>query len=210
MVATAQCYDASGQEQGSVDLPESLFDAQVHEHLIHESVKAYLANQRQGTSKVKNRREVAGGGRKPWRQKGTGRARAGTRSSPVWRGGGRAFGPRPRDYTIELPRKQRRAALIAALSLCAREGRVWVIADPKIEEPRTRLVAALLGKLGLESDRVLLVLGAGDPNLVKACRNIPRLRTTLAHQLSPYYLLEADRVVITSSGLDRMKEAFGS
>jgi large subunit ribosomal protein L4 len=209
-VATAENYDASGEAQGTVDLPAPLFDGQVHEHLLHESVKRFLANRRQGTSKVKSRNEVTGGGRKPWRQKGSGRARAGTNTSPIWVGGGRAFGPKPRDYGIELPKKQRRAALVSALSLCAQEGRVRVLADPRFEEPKTRQMAELLAKLGLESGRVLMVLGATDVNLVKSCRNLPGVRTTLAAQISPYHLLEADQVVITSSGLERMKEVFGS
>jgi large subunit ribosomal protein L4 len=207
-VATAQTYDATGEAQGTVDLPAPLFGAQVHEHLIHESVKRYLANQRQGTSSVKSRNEVTGGGRKPWRQKGTGRARAGSNTSPIWVGGGRAFGPKPRDYRLELPRKQRRAALVSALSLCAQEDRVRIVADPQFDEPKTRQMADMLAKMGLEGGRVLLVLGAPNENVIKSCRNLPRVRTTLAAQA--YYLLEADQVLITTSGLNRMKEVFGS
>ena len=209
-MATAQTYDAQGQEQGSVDLPAALFDGQVHEHLLHQSVKSYLANQRQGTSKVKSRTDVSGGGRKPWRQKGTGRARSGSNTSPIWVGGGRAFGPKPRDYRIDLPKKQRRAALISGLSLCARDGQIRVIDDLKFEVPKTNQMVELLGKLGLEEGRVLLVLGQSDENILKSCQNLPALRTTLAWQVTPYHLIEADHLVITTSGLEKMKEVFGS
>jgi large subunit ribosomal protein L4 len=208
-VATAETYDATGNAQGTVDLPEPLFGAQVHEHLLHESVKRYLANQRQGTSKVKSRNEVTGGGRKPWKQKGSGRARAGSNTSPIWVGGGRAFGPRPRDYRIELPKKQRRAALISALSLCASEGKIRVISDPEFDEPKTKQMVELLASLGVEEGRVLMVLGEPNENLLKSCRNMRRVRTTLAVQVTPYYLLEAKHVVITTSALERMKEVFG-
>jgi large subunit ribosomal protein L4 len=209
-VATAQTFDATGNQQGSVDLPDNLFGAQVHEHIVHESVKSFLANQRQGTSKVKSRSEVAGSGKKPWRQKGTGRARAGTRRSPIWRGGGRAFGPKPRDYRIELPRKQRRAALISALSLRAGEGKIRVMDDPRFSEPKTREMASLLENLGVEGNHVLVVLGKTELNLVKSCRNLPGVRTTLAAQITPYHLLEADDVVLTASALEKIKEVFGS
>lgn len=209
-MATAETYDATGNAQGTVDLPEPLFGAQVHEHLLHESVKRYLANQRQGTAKVKGRNEVTGGGRKPWRQKGSGRARSGSNTSPIWVGGGRAFGPRPRDYRIELPKKQRRAALVSALSLCASEGKIRIVGDPQFDVPKTKQVSALIANLGIEEGRVLMVLGESNENLVKSCRNLSWLRTALAAQVTPYYLLEADHVVITSSALERMKEVFGS
>jgi large subunit ribosomal protein L4 len=209
-VATAENYDATGNPQGTVDLPDPLFGGQVHEHLLHESVKRYLANQRQGTSKVKSRNEVTGGGRKPWRQKGSGRARSGSNTSPIWVGGGRAFGPKPRDYRLELPKKQRRTALVSALSLCASEGRVRIVGDPQFDEPKTAKMADLLANLGIEEGRVLMVLGESNENLVKSCRNLPGLRTTLAGQVTPYYLLEADHVVITTTALERMKEVFGS
>ena len=209
-MATAQTFDATGNQQGSVDLPDNLFGAQVHEHMVHESVKSFLANQRQGTSKVKSRSEVAGSGKKPWRQKGTGRARAGTRSSPIWKGGGRAFGPKPRDHRIELPRKQRRAALISALSLRAGEGKIRVMDDPKFSEPKTREMVSLLENLGVEGNHILVVLGETELNLVKSCRNLPGVRTTLAVQITPYHLLEADDIVLTSSALEKIKEVFGS
>jgi large subunit ribosomal protein L4 len=203
-------FDAQGVSRGTVELPSGLFEAQVHEHLLYQSAKTFLANQRQGTAKVKNRHEVTGGGRKPWRQKGTGRARSGSNTSPLWPGGGRAFGPEPRDYRLELPKKQRRAALAAALSLAAREGRVRVIEDLVLAEPKTRLVVELLRKLGIGEEKTLLVLGRHEEAVHKASRNLARVRATLAHQVTPYHLLECEQLVLTASGLDRMKEVFGS
>jgi large subunit ribosomal protein L4 len=203
-------FDAQGVSRGTVELPAGLFDAQVHEHLLYQSVKTFLANQRQGTAKVKNRHEVTGGGKKPWRQKGTGRARSGSNTSPLWPGGGRAFGPEPREYRMELPKKQRRAALAAALSLAAREGRVRVVEDLALPEPKTRVVAELLEKLGIAGEKTLLVLGRHDEAVHKASRNLPRVRAALAHQVTPYHLLECEQLVQTASGLDRMKEVFGS
>lgn len=210
IVVTAMAFDAKGESRGTVELPPALFDAQVHEHLLYQSAKTYLANQRHGTAKVKDRKEVSGGGRKPWRQKGTGRARSGTNTSPLWPGGGRAFGPEPRDYRLELPKKQRRAALAAALSLAAREGRVRVVEDLRLAEPKTKVMAELLAKLGVGGEKTLLVLGRSDEILYKASRNLARVRATLAHQVTPYHLLDCQQVVLTQSGLDRMKEVFGS
>jgi large subunit ribosomal protein L4 len=193
-----------------VDLPAPLFDGQVHEHLLHQSVRTYLNNQRQGTAKVKSRSEMSGGGKKPWKQKGTGRARAGSNTSPIWRGGGRAFGPEPRDYRIELPKSQRRAALVSALSLAARENRIRVVEDWSMESPKTKQVAELFGRLGVDEGRVLLVLATPDANLVRSGRNLAGVRVTTADQITPYFLLEADQVVLTAGGLQRLVEVFGS
>jgi large subunit ribosomal protein L4 len=204
----AKVFSIDGQEKGSKALPDELFGQQVHEHLLWASVKRHLGNQRQGTAKVKTRGEVSGGGRKPWRQKGTGRARAGSNTSPLWPGGGRAFGPRPRDYRTGLPKSQRRQALASALSLKAGENAVTVVDELALDAPKTARVAALLAKLGLEGKRTLLVLDRADENVVKSCRNVRNLRTTLAHQVNAYELLECEALIVTSAGLDRMKEVF--
>lgn len=209
-MATAQAYDAKGGHRGTVDLPAPLFEGQVHEHLIHQAVCSYLNNQRQGTASVKSRSEMSGGGKKPWKQKGTGRARSGSNTSPIWRGGGRAFGPTPRDYRVELPKSQRRAALVSALSLRAQEGKIRVVDDWAMEEPKTKIVAELLEKLGVTEGRVLLVLGSADANVVRSGRNLPGVRVVAADQVAPYYLLEADEVILTSGGLSRLQEVFGS
>jgi large subunit ribosomal protein L4 len=204
----AKIYASDGSEKGTAALPDELFAQQVQEHLLWLSVKRYLGNQRQGTAKVKTRGEVSGGGRKPWRQKGTGRARAGSNTSPLWPGGGRAFGPKPRDHRTELPKGQRRQALASALSLKASENAVAVLESLAFTAPKTREMAKTLERLGLADKRTLLVLGQADGNVVKSCRNLPNLSTTLAHQVNPYDLLNCDMLLLTQDGLDRMKEVF--
>jgi large subunit ribosomal protein L4 len=204
----AKLYAADGSEKGVTALPDELFAQPVHEHLLWLSVKRHLGNQRQGTAKVKGRGEVSGGGRKPWRQKGTGRARAGSNTSPLWPGGGRAFGPEPRDYRTALPRKQRRAALAAALSQKAADQAVSVVESLAFDQPRTREVATVLKAMGLYEKRTLLVLGEADPNVVKSCRNLRNLRTTMAHQINPYELLDCEQLLLTSGGLARVREVF--
>jgi len=205
---TAKIFGADGGEKGQKALPEALFGQPVHEHLMWLSVKRHLGNQRQGTAKVKSRGEVSGGGRKPWRQKGTGRARAGSNTSPLWPGGGRAFGPKPRDYRSKMPAKQRQAALVSALSLRAGENAVSVVEDLSFSAPKTAEMAAILARLGLHDKKTLLVLGQSDENVVKSCRNLKNLDTTLAHQIHPYQLLRCEAVLLTAAGLERMKEVF--
>jgi large subunit ribosomal protein L4 len=204
----AKVFASDGSEKGIAALPDELFAQQVQEHLLWLSVKRYLGNQRQGTAKVKTRGEVSGGGRKPWRQKGTGRARSGSNTSPLWPGGGRAFGPKPRDHRTELPKGQRRQALASALSLKAGENAVAVLESLAFAAPKTSEMAKTLQRLGLADKRTLLVLGQADGNVVKSCRNLPNLSTILAHQVNPYDLLNCDMLLMTRDGLDRMKEVF--
>ena len=204
----ARIVALDGRETGTATLPDELFAQQVNEHLLWLAVKRYLGNQRQGTAAVKNRAKVSGGGKKPFKQKGTGRARQGSNTSPLMPGGGRAFGPRPRDYRTEMPRAQRRKALVSALSLKATENAVTVIQTPNFDAPKTKRMAEAIDKLGLADKRTLLVLDRADENVVKSCRNLPNLRTTLAHQVHPYDLLECDALLVTETGLARMKEVF--
>jgi large subunit ribosomal protein L4 len=204
----AKIVSMDGSARGEASLPDELFAQPVHEHLLWLAVKRYLGDQRQGTAKVKTRGEVSGGGRKPWKQKGTGRARSGSNTSPLWPGGGRAFGPKPRSYRTEMPRKQRRAALAAALSQKAGENAVTVLETLTFAAPKTREMAEILKRLGLESKRTLLVIHEADPNVVRSCRNLRNLNTTLAHQLNPYELLHSEALLVTASGLERMKEVF--
>ncbi len=205
---TAKVFGFDGADKGTTPLPEELFGKEPHEHLLWLAVKRHLGNQRQGNAKVKNKGEVSGGGRKPWRQKGTGRARSGSNTSPLWPGGGRAFGPEPRSYYTDLPRKQRRAALFSALSLKASEHAVTIIDALELNTPRTAEVAGMLQRLGLADKRTLLILGETNPNVLKSCRNLPKLTTRLAHDLNPYELLHCEVVLMTQSGFDRMKEVF--
>src|SRR5262249_24839951 len=209
-MAQAATYDKKGVSRGAIELPDALFGQQVHEHLLYQSVKTFLANQRQGTAKVKDRKEVTGGGKKPWKQKGTGRARSGSNTSPLWPGGGRAFGPTPRDYSIGLPKKQRRAALVAALSLAASEGRVRVVEDPGLTEPKTKEFAGFLARVGIGDEKTLVLVGKEEAVLFKASRNLARVRTSPAHQGAPYYVLEDEQGVITQKAPHLLKEGFGS
>jgi large subunit ribosomal protein L4 len=204
----ARIRGLDGADKGVATLPEGLFGRQVHEHLLYLSVKRHLGNQRQGNAKVKNRSEVSGGTRKPFRQKGTGRARQGANNTPLMPGGGRAFGPKPRDYRTELPKKQRRAALAAALSQLAAAEAITVIDSPSFDAPKTRHMVDLLRVLGLYDKRTLLVLDRAEPNVLKSCRNLPNLRTTQAHQLNAYELLDSEALLVTAAGLERIKEVF--
>jgi large subunit ribosomal protein L4 len=205
---SVKLFAADGKEKGSASLPEELFGQPVREHLLWLSVKRHLGNQRQGTAKVKTRGEVSGGGKKPFRQKGTGRARQGSNTSPLMPGGGRAFGPKPRDYRTEMPSHQRRLALASALSQKASEGAVTVIEDFAMDAPRTAHVVDVLSTLGLGGKKTLLVFGDTDPNTLKSCRNIRNLCTMPAQQLNPYELLRCEALLITTSGLARVKEVF--
>ena len=204
----AKIVAMDGTERGSAALPDELFAQQVHEHLLWLAVKRHLGNQRQGTAKVKAKGEVSGGGKKPFRQKGTGRARQGSNTSPLMPGGGRAFGPKPRDYRTELPKAQRRQALASALSHKASENAVTVLESLKLTAPKTKEMAAALKALGCEGKRTLLVVHEHDDAVKMSCRNIPNLVTRLAHQLNAYELIEADVVLVTAQGLERMREVY--
>jgi large subunit ribosomal protein L4 len=204
----AKLYAPDGSEKGSATLPDELFGQQVHEHLMWLSVKRYLGNQRQGNAKVKAKGEVSGGGKKPFKQKGTGRARQGSNTSPLMPGGGRAFGPKPHDFRTEMPRKQRRAALASALSLRASENAVSIVESLPFTEAKTKQMADVLKRLGLVEKRTLLVLEEANPHVVKSCRNLKNLRTTLAHQLNAYDLLQSEAVILTAGGLARIQEVF--
>ena len=207
-MATAKAFSAKGEAAADVELPASLFDQQVNEHLLYQAVRTYLTNQRQGTHKVKSRVEVSGGGRKPWKQKGTGRARSGSNTSPIWVGGGRAHGPEPFAPRLELPKKQRRLALTSALSLKAREAKVAILDDPALDGPKTKTMADLMAKIGVGGAKTLLVTGRHDEHLWKSCRNMARLHATMAHQVHTYALLDCETVVFTKSGLERLTEVF--
>jgi large subunit ribosomal protein L4 len=208
MATTAKVYASDGSAKGSAELPEALFGQPVHDHLLWLSVKRPPGNQRQGTAAVKNRGAVSGGGKKPFRQKGTGRARQGSNTSPLMPGGGRAFGPRPRDYRTELPRRQRRIALTAALSLRAQEDAVSVVETPKLDAPNTATMAKMLATLGLAGKRTLFVVGEHDETTWKSCRNLHGVRTTLAERLNAYELMECEALVLTSDALRRLTEVF--
>jgi len=205
---SAKVFSAEGEERGTAELPEYLFGTTVNEHVLYEAVRNYLACQRQGTASTKSKGEVSGGGRKPWRQKGTGRARSGANTSPLWVRGGCVFGPRPRDYGYELPKKLRRLALKSALTVKANEEAVMVVEPPSLSEAKTREMAKYFAKLGVAGKKCLLVTASSDESLQRSIRNIPYVSTVLSNQLNAYVLLNCDRVLFTPDALQKMKEVF--
>jgi large subunit ribosomal protein L4 len=210
-MATANRFDKNGKSAGTVDLPKSLFDAEVNEFVVHEAVVAYLANQRQGTVNTKERSDVSGGGKKPWRQKGTGRARAGTIRSPLWRGGGTVFGPHPRDHRLKVNKKVKRIALASSLTARARDGNVVVIESLAFDAPKTRDFAGLLKTVGAyPGKKTLVVLDQAHLPTIKSARNIAGVRLTLADSVSTYDVVWAEKIVVSSAALNRMEEVFAS
>ena len=198
---------ADGKEGGTVDLAETLFAAPVNESLIHQAVVRQMANRRIGTADTLTRGEIRGRGAKPWRQKGTGRARQGTKSAPHWTGGGVVFGPHPRSYAQKLPAKMRRSALRGVLSAKQADGAVRVVEGFGIDEVKTKTMMARLGGWKAEG-KVLLVLAARDENVELSCRNLREVRVILADSLNVVDLLEADTVVFTRGALDRAQEVY--
>jgi large subunit ribosomal protein L4 len=200
-------YKTDGSTSGEqVELSDAIFAAKPNRHVVWMAVKAHLANLRQGTAMTKNRALVSGGGRKPWRQKGTGRARAGTIRSPLWRHGGRVFGPLPRDYSQDLPKKVKRLARISALSARLQDGRIRVVEDFSISSGKTRDLYAILRNLGLADRKVLLLTPGVDLLTYRAGRNIPNLIIRPAEQASTYDLLNCDVVLMQKSAVERIEK----
>jgi large subunit ribosomal protein L4 len=207
-MATAKLYNGAGMEQGTVDLPASLFEQPVHRQALYEAVRCYLANQRQGTHDTQTRAEVAYSTAKLFRQKGTGRARAGSAGSPTRVGGGVAFGPHPRDYSYKLPRRIKRLALKSALSDRANHERVNVVEDIQLEAPQTKAMAGMLKAMNLPGRHTLIVLPADGDMVWKSARNIKGVRVLRSHELNAYTILWADNVIFTRAALAGAEEAF--
>ena len=205
---SASVYDKEGTKIDTLDLNQKLFGQKSNLSVIHQYVRAYLANQRQGTVKRKSRSEVRGGGAKPWRQKGTGRARAGTNTSPIWVGGGRAFPPQMRDYRIEIPQKTRRLALVSALSSKALRNKIKILDQILIEVPQTKTMVELLNKLGISGSKIIFLFEGMDENLYKSGRNIKGLAFKRASLINPYDLLNSDFLIVTKKALQRLEEVF--
>ncbi len=206
-MSSARVVDQAGAVTGNVELPESIFGIEPNEPVMHQALLRQLANGRQGTASTKTRSDVRGGGRKPWRQKGTGRARQGSSRAPHWEGGGVVFGPHPRSYRMEMPRKQRRLALRSALSSKAQDGGVVVLDAFTLEVPHTRAVTDLLRSVEA-GRRVLVVLGSHNEMLEKSARNIAEVQVTLAGNLSVRDLLMAETVIVTRDAIEHIEEAF--
>lgn len=198
--------DINNTAKGSVNLPDGIFGLKGRKDILHTSVINFLANQRQGTHATKTKGLVSGGGKKPWKQKHTGRARAGSIRSPLWRGGGITFGPQPRDYSYRLPKNQKRRALGEALSAKLSDGDMTIVDSITIEKPRTKEMVRILKNLALEGKSVLIVLPEKDENIVLSSRNIPGVGIIRVMDLNPYEILTHDRVLITKGALDVIAE----
>src|SRR6185436_12618183 len=197
----AAAFTAQGTSRDAVPLPETLFDGTVNVPVMHQAVKAYLANQRQGSAATKIRKYVVGGNQKPWKQKGTGRARQGSTRAPHWRGGGIVFGPHPRQYTTELPRKVKQLARRSALNARARESGLQVIERLAFSTPKTRQMAELLAKLGVEDRKVLVLTATHNPNAYLSGRNLPRVEVMRYADASAYDVLWSDVVVVEEGAI---------
>ena len=200
-------YDMNGKQVGEVELSEAVFGIEPNESVVHDVVKNHLANCRQGTQSALTRAEVSGGGKKPWKQKGTGRARAGYKGSPVWTHGGVAFAPKPRDYSYTLNKKVKRLALKSALSAKAAAGEILVVDGMAVEEIKTAPVKAFLTKIGADG-KALLVTEQVDEKLVKSSRNIPGVSSTIATILSPYMILTHRVLVVDKAALQKIEEVY--
>lgn len=198
-------HSISGAKSGEYRLDDALVVLDKGGQAVHEAIVAYRANQRRGTASTLTKGEVAGSNRKPWRQKGTGRARAGYRQSPLWRGGGVAFGPKPRSYRRELPRKVKRLALRRAFSERVAAGEVMILEDLHLEQPKTRLFSEIMKKLSLTRG-ALFVVDKLDRNLFLASRNIPGVEVVAASDVNAYQMLRYRRVVVTSRGMQALEE----
>jgi large subunit ribosomal protein L4 len=207
-MASATAFSATGDKSGTVELPEGLFGVEPNPHVMWEAVVNFQANQRLGTVKVKTRAEVNRSNAKPWKQQGTGRARAGTFRSPLWVGGGRIHGPMPRDHSYKLPRKVRRLALKSALSDRAAHDRVVVIEALEMTEPKTRTVWNLLTKMDLWDQKVLVLTNELTDNLELSVRNLPNVVALEAREANTYTVLAADWVLVTRKGLEQLEEVF--
>ena len=205
-MANVSVYNIEGKEVGTIDLNDAVFGVDVNEHLVHMAVVSQLANNRQGTQKAKTRSEVSGGGRKPWRQKGTGHARQGSTRSPQWTGGGMVFAPTPRDYTITLNKKEKRAALKSALTSRVNENKFVVVDELKFDEVKTKNFKAVMNNLKVS--KALVVLADNDQNTVLSARNIPEVKTSLVNTINVFDILKYNTVVATKAAVASIEEVY--
>ena len=205
-MANVKVYNMSGAEVGEIELNDAVFGVEINEHVMHLAVKQYLANQRQGTQSAKTRSEVSGGGRKPWRQKGTGHARQGSTRAPQWTGGGVVFAPTPRDYTIRLNKKEKRLALKSVLTNCVNENKFIVLDELKFDEIKTKKMQAVLDALNVS--KALVVLNENDTNVVKSASNIANIQTALTNTINVYDILKYNTVVVTKAAVATIEEVY--
>ncbi len=200
-------YNVSGQQVSELELNENIFGVEVNQHVLYEVVKNQLANKRQGTQSALTRSEVRGGGRKPWRQKGTGRARAGTIRSPLWAGGGIIFAPKPRDYRYTLPKKVRRLAMKSALTSKVNNSEFLVLDELNLTTPKTKDMMNILKNLSVDS-KALIVMADKNEAVIKSANNIPGVETTLVSTLNVYDILKYDKFIITKAAVEKVEEVY--
>jgi large subunit ribosomal protein L4 len=200
-------YNVSGQQVSELELNENVFGVDVNQHVLYEVVKNQLANKRQGTQSALTRSEVRGGGRKPWRQKGTGRARAGTIRSPLWTGGGIIFAPKPRDYRYTLPKKVRRLAMKSALTSKVNSNEILVLDELNLTTPKTKDMVNILKNLHVGS-KALIVMAEKNEAVIKSASNIPGVETTLVSTLNVYDILKYDKFIITKAAVEKVEEVY--
>jgi len=205
-MANVSVYNMEGKEVGTIELNDAVFGVEVNEHLVHMAVVQQLANNRQGTQKAKTRSEVSGGGRKPWRQKGTGHARQGSTRAPQWTGGGVVFAPVPRDYSFKLNKKEKRAALKSALTNAVNTDKLIVVDELKFAEIKTKNFANVMANLNV--DKGLVVLAENDANVVLSARNMATVNTTLTNTLNVYDVMNAKKVVLTKDAVAKIEEVY--
>ena len=205
-MANVSVYNMEGKEVGTLELNDAVFGVEVNEHLVHLAVVAQLANKRQGTQKAKTRSEVSGGGRKPWRQKGTGHARQGSTRSPQWKGGGVVFAPTPRDYTIRLNKKEKRAALKSALTSRVQDNKFIVVDELKFDEIKTKKFQGVMDSLKV--NKALVVLADNDRNTVLSARNVADVKTAQVDSINVYDILKYNTVVATKSAVASIEEVY--
>ena len=205
-MANVSVYNMEGKEVGTIELNDAVFGVTVNEHLVHMAVVQQLANNRQGTQKAKTRSEVSGGGRKPWRQKGTGHARQGSIRAPQWTGGGVVFAPVPRDYSFKLNKKEKRAALKSALTSKVQDSKLIVVDELKFDEIKTKNFANVMNNLKVEKG--LVVIAENDANVVMSARNLADVNTTLVNTINVYDVMKANTVVLTNDAVAKIEEVY--
>ena len=205
-MANVAVYNMKGEEVGSLELGDAVFGAKINEHLVHMAVVQQLANNRQGTQKAKTRSEVRGGGRKPWRQKGTGHARQGSIRAPQWTGGGVVFAPTPRDYSFKLNKKEKRAALKSVLTSKVNESKFIVLDELKLDEIKTKKFKEVLDNLKV--NKALVIINENDKNIVLSARNLPSVKTALTNTINVYDILKYDTIVVTKDAVATIEEVY--
>ena len=205
-MANVAVYNMEGKEVGKLDLNDAVFGVEVNEHLVHMAVLQQLANNRQGTQKAKTRSEVSGGGRKPWRQKGTGHARQGSTRAPQWTGGGVVFAPVPRDYSFKINKKEKRAALKSALTSRVQENKLIVVDELKLDEIKTKKFAEVMKNLNV--DKALVVINDNDQNIVMSAKNIPTVKVAQTNTINVFDILKYSTVVVTKDAVATIEEVY--